>query len=162
MKIKFCLYISLTFLLFSLFGCLTDPEKRTEPVVPKMTQQDNAAGNITKEAEKKDELYESLHKVGWIKEDRYRALVFIITSDECRSSSIADIETKIKLAAYNHLQVELNPSLNRNASVQIKNLIDNFGKMIQRDKDCNSENIFFYDILKKDLKYDFERIKNIK
>jgi hypothetical protein len=150
-----CLYISLFFIVLSTLKCVTDTEKKIET---------NNSPSITSKSDinKKDELYESFRKVGWIKDNRYRTIVFIITSDECKNSPIADIETKIKLAAYSLLQNELNPSSNRNAAAQIKKLIDSFGEMIQVDKDCSSENIFFYDISKEDLKFDFEKIKNIK
>jgi len=158
MNKKVCLYISLSFLIISILACSTDSNEKIEANnLPKITSQDST-GDINK----KNELYESFRKIGWIKEDRYRALVFIITSDECHNSSIADIESRIKLAAYNSLQKELNPSSNRNASIQINKLIDSYGKMKQVDKNCNSENIFFYDIIKNDLKSDFEKIKNTK
>ena len=152
-----CVYISIFFLVLSTLKCLTDSKKKIEANNSPLISQDS-----TRDINGQDELDESFRKVGWIKEDKYRALVFIITKDECNNSPISDIETKIKLAAYNNLQKELNPSANRNASIQTKKLIDNFGKMIQLDKDCNSENIFFYDIIKKDLKSDFEKIRHTK
>jgi len=162
-----CLYIIPVFLVLSALKCLTDSGNRIETNnQPSITAQDNTSNinnaNNANNTNKKNELYESFRKVGWIKDDRYRTIVFIITSEECNNSPIADIETKVKLAAYNHLQKELNPSSNRNAAVQIKNLIDSFGELIQVDKDSNSENIFFYDIVKKDLKSDFEKIKHTK
>ena len=158
-----CFYIGLSLLMLSSLKCLTDSEKKIDA---KKTQtvitQDNAIDNTINNAKKEKEIHESFRKIGWIKEDRYRTLVFIITPDECNSSSKSDIEAKIKLAAYNSLQKELNTSTNRNASIQIKKLVDSFGEMMQVDKDCNSENIFFYDIVKKDLKLEFDRIKNTK
>ena len=157
------LCISLFLVLFTL-KCLTDPEIKIETNNPPLTIQDSTddVKPVEKKDEKKDELYESFRQIGWIKEDRYRVLVYIITRDECINSPISDIEVKIKFAAYNSLQNELNPASNRNALVQIKNLIDNFGMMIQVDKNCSGQNIFFYDIIKKNLKSDFEKIRNIK
>ena len=161
-----CLYISLFILFLSSLKCLTDSETKIEAAKTQKTiTQDTEISGMkkTESSETKNKgIHESFRKIGWIKEDRYRTLVFIITPDECRTSSKSDIETKLKLAAFHSLQKELNSSLNRNASVQIKKMIDSFGEMIQVDVNCNSENIFFYDIVKKDLKSEFEKIKNIK
>ena len=87
--------------------------------------------------------------------------MFIITNEECEKSTASEIEEKIKYEAYKFLQKELNPSFNRNAFIQIKGLSDNFGKLIKVDKDCVDGNIYFFDIEKKDLKADFEKIKNL-
>ena len=149
-----CLYISLFLLLFSSLQCLTDTEK-------KIGEDTTASAPIVNE-KKKNEIHESFRKIGWIKEDRFRTIVFIITPDECRNSSKQDIEAKLKVAAYTSLSKELNPTTNVNTSAQIKKMIDSFGEMIQVDKDCNSENIFFYDIVKKDLKLEFEKVKHTK
>ena len=163
-----CLCVGLFFLVLFTLKCLTDSENKIETNNPPVTIQDSTVDEKKDEKkderkdEKKDELYESFRQIGWIKEDRYRVLVYIITKDECINSPISDIEAKIKLAAFNSLQNELNSAANRNASVQIKNLIDNFGMTIQVDKNCSGQNIFFYDIKKKNLKSDFEKIRNIK
>jgi len=152
-----CLYICLFVLALSLLKCLTDSGKKVEDIPPVITNQDT-----TSNVKKNDEIHESFRKVGWITDSRYRVLVFIITRDECYNSPKSDIEAKLKLAAYTSLQHELNPSANRNASAQIKKMIDDFGEMIQVDKSCNSENIFFYDVVKNDLKLNFEKIKQTK
>lgn len=119
---------------------------------------------IKPESEMKDvkkSLNESFRKTGWISENKYRAVVFVITNEECEHSTDLEIEERIKNEAYKFLQKELNPSYNRNAFVQIKGLSDNFGKLIKADKDCVDGNIYFFDIEKKDLKADFEKIKNL-
>ncbi len=105
---------------------------------------------------------ESFRKTGWITDTRYRAVVYIITEDECKKSSDQEIQEKIRFEAYKHLQRELSPDYNRNASIQIKNLADSYGKMTKGDKDCVEKNVFFYDIEKSNLKNDFEKIKNLK
>lgn len=124
----------------------------------------NCLKNSTKKTQKPEEngFNESFRKTGWITENRYRAIVFIITDDECKNSSPAEIEEKIRFEAYKNLQKDLNPSYNRNASIQIKNLADSSGKVIKQDKDCIEGNIYFYDLEKNDLKAEFEKIKNIK
>ena len=157
MNKKICLYISLLFLIVFALNCSTDENIKTND--SPLIRQDSIS---TSSVKVNNDVHESFRKVGWIKEDRYRALVFIITRDECYNSPRSDIEAKIKLAAYNSLQHELNPSLNRNAAVQIKKMVDDFGEVIQVDKDCRSENIFLCDIVKNDLKSDFEKIKNTK
>jgi len=107
-------------------------------------------------------LNESFRKTGWISESKYRAVVFIITDDECKNSSNPEIEERIRFEAYKNLQKELNPAFNRNASNQIKILADTYGKMVQTTKECATGNVYFYDLEKKDLKSDFEKIKNLK
>ena len=166
MKKTFCLFISLLFISLSALQCLTDSEKdspanNTKRVISQDSP-NSTIGDTKKEEKKDDEINESFRKIGWIKDNKYRALVFIITPDECRNSSMSDIKAKLELAAFTSLNKELNPTANRNASAQIKKMIDSFGEMKQVDKNCNSENIFFYDIVKKDLKSEFEKIRNTK
>jgi transcriptional regulator of heat shock response len=107
-------------------------------------------------------LNESFKKTGWIAENKYRAVVFIITDDECKNSSITEIEERIRFEAYKNLQKELNPTFNRNASNQIKTLADTYGKMVQTSQECATGNVYFYDLEQKDLKSEFEKIKNLK
>ena len=162
MKKTICLYISLLFIALSALHCSTDTEKNnTVDNSKRIITQDSTSSAIS-DTKKNAEINESFRQIGWIKDNRYRSLVFIITPDECRNSSMSDIKAKLELAAFTSLNKELNPSTNRNASAQVKKMIDSFGEMIQVDKNCNSENIFFYDIVKKDLKSEFERIKNTK
>ena len=113
-------------------------------------------------SEKQNGLNESFSKTGWISENKYRAVIFVITEDECKNSSTAEIEQKIRFEAYKNLQKDLNPSFNRNASNQIKILADNFGKTIKLDKECINGILYFYDLEKNDLKSDFDKIKNLK
>ena len=107
-------------------------------------------------------LLESYRKTGWITEEKYRAVVFIITNDECLNTPGPEIEERIKLEAYKQLQKELNPSFSRNASVQIKNIIDRHGSVITAGQSCIESNVYFFDIEKKDLKREFVNIKNLK
>lgn len=139
------LFLILLVLSSVIHNCKSDPSKKTETL-----NTNNNGYN------------ESFRKTGWINETKYRAVIYIITNDECKKSSLAEIEEKIKFEAYKNLQNELNPSFNRNASIQIKALADNSGKMIKIEKDCTESNIYFYDIEKNDLKSDFEKIKNLK
>jgi len=156
MKKTIFLSIGIAVLAICALKCVTEYQKKAEPYDSPLVKQDIPRTN------KQDDLHESFRQVGWIKDDRYRVLVHIITSDECRNSPISDIEAKIRLVANNNLQRELNPSSNRNASAQIKKMIDDFGMMIQVDKDCNSENIFFFDIERNNLKFEFDKIKHTK
>lgn len=111
--------------------------------------------------EQKD-LSESYRKTGWLEEDRYRAVVYVITREECQSNPGNEIEEKVKLEAFKQLQKELNPAFNRNASVQVKSLIDKYGKVITAGQSCIDSNVYFFDVEKKDLKTDFINIKNLK
>jgi len=135
----------LILLIFMIQSCLTDSTKKT------VIKNGNQNG-----------YNESFRKTGWITESKYRAMIFIITDDECKNSSPAEIEEKIKFESFKNLQKELNPTFNRNVSPQIKNLADNFGKIIKIEKECVEGNIYFFDLEKKDLKSDFEKIKNLK
>lgn len=141
--IYFCI---LTAALFTIQNCKTDPKKISG-------NGNTGTGNG---------LNESFRKTGWITETKYRAVIFVITVEECKTSSLAEIEERIKLEAYKNLQKELSPSFNRNAFNQIKNLADNYGKMNAADAACSEGNIYFYDIEKPDLKSEFVKIKNIK
>ncbi len=133
-------------LTFCVQNCVTDSRKKTE------NNNTNGLNGIN----------ESFRKTGWITDNKYRAVIFIITIDECKNSSLSEIEERIKFEAYKNLQKELSPAFNRNASNQIKYLADNFGKVIKAEKECVDGNIYFYDIDKQDLKSDFEKIKNLK
>lgn len=105
---------------------------------------------------------ESFRKTGWINDNRFRAVVYIITEDECRKSTETEIEERIRFEAIKNLQRDLSPDFNRNASIQIKNLAEKNGKIVKADKGCVEKNIFFYDIEKDGLRSDFEKIKKSK
>lgn len=137
--------IALFLLIFTVQSCLTDSSKKKETK--------NTVSNGYNE---------SFRKIGWITDSKYRSVIFIITDEECKNSSTAEIEEKIKFESYKNLQKELNPSLNRNISNQIKSLIDNSGKLVKVDKECVEGNIYFYDLEKKELKAEFEKIRNLK
>lgn len=138
-------FFALILLIFSIQNCSTKPVKKPE--------NNNSNGNGYNE---------SFRKIGWIAENQYRSVIFIITEDECRNSSEAELREKIQFESYKNLQKELNPAFNRNASIQIKNLIENSGKLVKTSEECRETNIFFFDIEKRDLKSDFEKIKNLK
>jgi hypothetical protein len=139
------IFSALILLIFLVQNCSTKPVKKTAA--------DNSNHNGYNE---------SYRKIGWITENKYRSVIFIITEDECKNSSRSELDEKIKFESYKNLQKELNPAFNRNASVQIKNLIENSGKLVKISEECRESNIFFFDIEKKDLKSDFEKIKNLK
>ena len=146
MKKKYVMsFLALILLIFSIQNCSTKPVKKAE------NNNSNQNG-----------YNESFRKIGWIAENQYRSVIFIITEDECRNSSEAELREKIQFESYKNLQKELNPAFNRNASIQIKNLIENSGKLIKTNEECRETNIFFFDIEKRDLKADFEKIKNLK
>lgn len=107
-------------------------------------------------------LSESYKKTGWIDDSRYRAVVFILTLEECRINSTAEIEERVRFEAFKQLQKELNPSFSRNATAQIKNLMENHGSVIAAGRSCIESNVYFFDLEKKDLKADFINIKNLK
>ncbi len=132
-------------LIFFIQSCSTKPVKKTE-------------GNNSNQ----NGFNESFHKIGWIGENSYRSVIFIITGDECRNSTLAELNEKIQFESYKNLQKELNPSFNRNASIPIKNLIESSGKLVKTSEECRESSVFFYDIEKKNLKADFEKIKNLK
>ncbi len=149
MKKTYLLYSFLFFLsIFVIQNCATDSQKKPKDNNTNTTQENG--------------YNETFMKTGWIKEDRYRAVVFIITKDECSNSSSQLVEEKIRNEATRNLQKELNPSLNRNASTQIKILTENSGKMIKPEKGCVESNVYFFDLEKNNLKSDFEKIKNLK
>jgi hypothetical protein len=133
-------------IIFFLQNCLTDSQKK-----PKNNNTNGEKG-----------INESFRKTGWITATKYRAVIFIMTADECKNSSLSEIEERIRLEAYKNLQKELSPSYNRNAVNQIKYLADNYGKMMTSDKECVDGNIYYYDLDKPDLRLDFERVKNLK
>jgi hypothetical protein len=137
--------LALILLIYSTQSCSTKPVKK-----PDINSSNQNGYN------------ESFRKIGWMTENKYRSVIFIITEDECKNSSRSELDEKIKFESYKHLQKELNPAFNRNASVQIKNLIENSGKLVKISEECRESNIFFFDIEKKDLKSDFEKIKNLK
>lgn len=107
-------------------------------------------------------LSESYRKTGWIDESKYRAVVYIITREECQNNTVSDIEERIRLEAFKQLQKEFNPAFSRNATVQIKNLIDKHGRVIAAGQSCIDSNVYFFDLEKRDLKTDFINIKNLK
>lgn len=107
-------------------------------------------------------LSESYKKTGWIDDSRYRAVVFILTLEECTSNSAGEIEERVKFEAFKQLQKELNPSYGRNATVQIRNLMDKHGKVIAAGQSCIESNVYFFDLEKSDLRTDFINIKNLK
>ncbi|HOP30779.1 MAG TPA: hypothetical protein P5120_10275 [Spirochaetota bacterium] len=111
--------------------------------------------------EQKD-LSESYKKTGWINDSKYRAVVFILTLEECKSNSAGEIEERVKFEAFKQLQKELNPSFGRNATVQIKNLMNKHGRVIAAGQSCIESNVYFFDLEKKELRTDFINIKNLK
>lgn len=133
-------------LFFCMQNCLTDSKKNPDKII-KSNQ---------------NSINETFHHTGWISEIKYRTVVFVITEDEIKSSSLSDIEEKIKLEAFKNLQKDLNPNLYKVTSIQIKNLVDNFGKLTRDLNESGGGKTYFYDIEKKDLKSDFEKIKNLK
>lgn len=138
-------YFALILLIFSIISCSTKPANKT------VSSNANENGYS-----------ETFRKIGWITENKYRSVIYIITEDECRNSSCTEMEEKIKFESYKNLQKELNPLFNRNVSVHINNLIANSGKIIRLNEECGKSNIFFFDIEKNNLKTEFERIKNLK
>ncbi len=109
-----------------------------------------------------DVLSESYRKTGWIEDGKYRTGVYILTIEEYSTSKNSEIDERIRLEAFKHLQKELNPTFNRNTSVQIKNLMDKYGTVIPGGKSCTDIKIYFFDIEKEDLRKDFLNIKNIR
>jgi len=145
-KKYFPLYFMLAILIFLLQNCQTENKKKPDD----------------KNVNSQNVLTETFRKTGWITENQYRVVVFIITNEECEHSSQSEIEEKIKFEAYKNLQKDLSPSFNRNASTRIKLLTDSYGKLIKADKGCVDGNVYFYDLEKNDLKVEFEKIKNLK
>ena len=105
---------------------------------------------------------ETFKKTGWLGENKYRAVIYILTFEECRSSTREQILEKIKFEALKHIQQELNTTFNRNQITKTRNLLDNYGIMSPYEYDCVENNIFYFDIEKKDLKLEFQNIKNTK
>lgn len=105
---------------------------------------------------------ETFKHTGWINDTRYRSVIYILTYEECKTSSKDQIEEKIKYEALKNIQRELNITSSRNQSVKIKNLIENYGVMIPDVIKCDKNNIFYFDIQKNNLQIEFQNIKNMK
>lgn len=105
---------------------------------------------------------ETFKKTGWISDTKYRAVIYILTYEECIASTKDQIEDKIKYEALKHLQGEMNTTFNHNQTAKARNLLDNYGLMSPNDIKCTENNIFYFDIDKKDLKLEFQNIKNTK
>jgi len=105
---------------------------------------------------------ETFKKTGWISETKYRAVIYILTLEECNGSTREQVEEKIKYEAIKHLQAEMNITFTHNQHSRANNLIANYGLMSPVDFKCTENNIFYFDIEKKDLKLEFQNIKNIR
>ena len=105
---------------------------------------------------------ETFKKTGWISDTKYRAVIYILTYEECIASTREQIEEKIKYEAIKHLQSEMKIIFTRNQSAKASTLMENYGLMSPDEINCTENNIFFYDIEKKDLKLEFQNIKNTK
>lgn len=105
---------------------------------------------------------ETFKKIGWISESKYRAVIYILTYEECNASTKEQIEEKIKYEALKHLQSEMDITFNHNQNAKARNLLDNFGLMIPDDIKCTENNIFYFDIEKNNLRLEFQNIKNTK
>ncbi len=105
---------------------------------------------------------ETFKKTGWINDTKYRAVIYILTYEECNASSKDQIEEKIKYEALKHLQSEIGTTFNRNQNAKARNLLDNYGLMSPNDFKCIENNIFYFDIEKKDLRLELQNIKNTK
>lgn len=105
---------------------------------------------------------ETFKKTGWISDTKYRAVIYILTFEECNASTKEQVEEKIKYEAIKHLQGEMNITFTRNQYAKAANLVDNYGLMSPGDFKCTSNNIFYFDIEKKDLRLEFQNIKNMK
>lgn len=105
---------------------------------------------------------ETFKKTGWISDTKYRAIIYILTYEECKASTKEQIEEKIKNEALRHLQSEMNITFNHNQTAKTRNLLDNFGFMSPNDINCSENNIFYFDIEKNNLRLEFQNIKNTK
>ena len=143
------LFSLLTAITFGAFlYCSKDINKNTVP--------DNNGGIVN------NGYNETFKKTGWISDSKYRAVIYILTYEECSASTREQIEEKIKYEAVKHLQAEMNTTFNHNQNAKARNLLDNFGLMSPYDFKCSENNIFYFDIEKKDLKLEFQNIKNTK
>jgi hypothetical protein len=91
---------------------------------------------------------ETFKKTGWISDTKYRAVIYILTYEECIASTREQIEEKIKYEAIKHLQNEMKITFNRNQSAKASALMENYGLMSPDKINCIENNIFFYDIEK--------------
>lgn len=105
---------------------------------------------------------ESFRDTGWISDTRYRAVIYIITYEECKTSSKEEIKERIKFEAIKQLQKALNVTFSRNQLSRVNCLLDNYGILIPDDIKCSENNIFYFDIEKNDLSIEFDNIKNLK
>ena len=113
-------------------------------------------------SENENIINETFKDTGWMSETRYRAVIFILTYEECRASTRDQIEEKIKFEAVRHLQKSLNVTFSRNQLARVKNLLDNYGILLPDEIKCSENNIFYFDIEKNDLSIEFNNIKNLK
>jgi len=126
------------------------------------THPNDKSKNENKAKNKGEKITRKYKKTGWIAENRYRALVYIVTEEECKSSSKGELENKIKNEAVISLHRSFNRGFNPKRNGALINLINNYGKLIIDNDECLKDNVYILDIIKEDLRQDLRRIKNIK
>lgn len=105
---------------------------------------------------------EKFKKTGWINSSRYRAVVHILTYDQCVSEQKEILKDNLEMRAFRNIRNELGTTGSREADVHILNLIKNNGIILRPDLKCGEINIYYFDINKKNLTNDFKYIQSLK
>jgi len=105
---------------------------------------------------------EKFKRTGWINSTRYRAVIHILTYDQCISYEKEILKDNLEMRAFRNLRNELGTAGSREADVQILNLIKNNGIILRPDLTCTDINIYYFDINKKNLTNDFKYIQSLK
>ncbi len=101
-------------------------------------------------------------KTGWISDTTYRALVHIVTIEECKSTPEEDLRQKVRNEAVISLQRSFSDGFNRKRHSALLNLVNNYGRIIVDSQECVKDKVYVLDIVKENLKNEMQRIKNIK
>ncbi len=105
---------------------------------------------------------EKFKRTGWINNSRYRAVIHILTYDQCISHEKEILKDSLEMRAFRNLRNELGTAGSREADVHILNLIKNNGIVLRPDLTCTEINIYYFDINKKNLTNDFKYIQSLK
>ncbi len=115
-----------------------------------------------KEKKEKKQLKKEYKSTGWLGKDKYRALIYVIPSQEAKKLDVDYRNDMIKDKAVLSMQRSfgLNFSIKRHRA--LKNLVNNHGKVIEDMGPTPDDRVYVIDIIKENLRDEIYRIKNIK
>jgi len=105
---------------------------------------------------------EKFKKLGWINSSRYRAVIHILTYEQCVAEQKEILKDNLEMRAFRNIRNELGTAGSREADVHILNLVKNNGIILRPDLKCGEINIYYFDINKKNLANDFKYIQSLK